>query len=192
MRIIPAVSLMLLLLPAGAAAQTAGDACHVYVVDVAKARRALENFRETGNREADARALSAAQTLFPEFRTAVGEEELTTKHYPFPGGGMVITASVYYTDESMASHPHGDDEVHRESMLVGITVAKAALPDAISAAAGASSIVEVTHDQYTNIVRAKKYVRVRGRSYLVGIECDCMPDKREKGKAQDPRPGGVH
>lgn len=181
MRIICASSI-LFLLAAGASAQTGSDACHVYVVDVARARQALENFRATGDKEAGARALAAGQTVFPEFYPAAGEEELTTKHYPFPGGGLVITASVYYTDESMASHPRGDDEAHRDSMLVGITVAPKAKPDAVSASAGESSIAEVTYDEYTNVVRAKKYVTARGRSYLVGMECDCVAEKREKEK----------
>lgn len=122
------------------------------------------------------------QTLFPEFYPIIGEERLTTKHYPFPGSKLVITASVYYTDESMASHPYGEFEVHSGSMLIGVTVTNKAKPDAISASAGESSITEVTYDQYTNKVRAKKYVTVRGRSYLVGIECDCLVEKREKKK----------
>ena len=154
MRTILATSI-LFLFSSGVAAQTGPDACHVYVVDVARSEKILENFRETGNEEADAKVLSAGQTLFPEFYPAVGEEKLTTEHYRFPGSKLVITASVYYTDESMASHPHGGFEVHSESMLVGITVAGKAKPDALSAAAGESSIVEVTHDQYTNKVRAK-------------------------------------
>jgi hypothetical protein len=80
----------------------------------------------------------------------------------------------------MASHPHGSFAGHSESMLIGVTVANKAKPDAISASGGQSSITEVTYDEYTNIVRAKKYVTVRGRSYLVGIQCDCMVDNRKK------------
>lgn len=181
MRIILATAI-LLFLSAGVAAQTGNDACHVYVVDVAKSRKALENFRETGNEEADRKALTMGQTLFPEFYPEIGEEKLTTMYYPFPGGKLVITASVYYTDESMASHPHGEFAIHYSSMLIGVTLGRKAKPDAISASAGASSIVEVTYDNYTNIVRAKKYVTVGGRSYLVGIECDCMVQKRAKEK----------
>ena len=181
MRIVLATTL-LLLLSADLVAQTGNDACHVYVVDVAKSQKAFESFRETGNDEADAKALSVGQTLFPEFYPVLGEEQLTTKHYPFPGGRLVITASVYYTDESMASHPHGESEVHSESMLVGVTVANKAKADAVSASAGEGAIAEVTYDEYTNKVRAKKYVTVGGRSYLVGIECDCMAEKREGKK----------
>jgi hypothetical protein len=164
-------------------AQTVKDTCHVYVVDVAKASRALDDFRETGNKEADAKALAVGQTIFPEFSPLVGEEELTTKHYPFPGSKLVITASVYYTDESMASQGQGEFVSHSESMLIGVTVSARAKPDAITASAGESAIAEVTYDQYTNKVRAKKYIRVNGRSYLVGIECDCMTERLSKQKA---------
>jgi hypothetical protein len=181
MRIVLATTL-LLLFPATLAAQTGNDACHVYVVDVAKSQKAFENFRETGNEEADAKALSVGQTLFPEFYPVIGEEKLTTKHYQLPGSRLVITASVYYTDESMASHPRGESEVHNESMLVGVTVANKEKPDAMSASSGESAVAEVTYDEYTNKVRAKKYVALDGRSYLVGIECDCMVERREKKK----------
>jgi hypothetical protein len=190
MRVILAISI-LFLLSTNIAAQTGNDACHVYVVDIAKSQKALKNFRETGNEEVDAKAVSVGQTLFPEFYPVIGEEKLTTEHYRFPGSRLVITASVYYTDESMGSHPHGNFVTHSESMLIGITVGRKAKPDAISAAAGESSIVEVTYDQYTNIVRAKKYVTVGGRSYLVGIECDCMVEKREKKKREAKHNNGM-
>src|SRR4051812_29497369 len=107
MRVVLAACVMLSL-SNGVVAQTGRDACHVYVVDVAGARRAFDNFRETGNEEADAKALSVGQTVFPEFFPVIGEEELTTKHYTFPGSQLVITAGVYYTDESLASYGVGE------------------------------------------------------------------------------------
>ena len=78
----------------------------------------------------------------------------------------------------MASHPHGEFASHSESMQIGVTVGTRAKRDAISGG-NEASIAEVTYDQFTNIVRAKKYVTVRGRTYLVGIECDCMAEKRK-------------
>lgn len=173
-------SLLLTIASARVVAQTGKDVCHVYVLDVAKVQEAFDNFHETGDEEADARALSVGQTLFPEFRPVIGEEELTTKHYPFPGSRLVITASVFYTDESMASHPHGQFETHSESMLIGVTVSGKEKPNAVSADAGESAIAEVTYDEYTNKVRAKKYLKVNGRSFLVGIECDCMAGSMNK------------
>ena len=155
-------NLVILLLLGTASAQSQSDVCHVYVLDVAKARRAAETFTETGNAAADAKALSGIQTLFPEFSPIMGEEELTTKTYRFPGARLMITASVYYTDESMASTEGSD------SMTIGIAVSPKSLKNALTAEHNAAS--EVTSSN-VDTVRAKKYLRVNGRLYLIGIEC---------------------
>ena len=167
--------LLLIFLAYGAAAQTGADTCHVYVVDLAGSSRALKTAAES--EEALAKALSAAQTIFPEFQPTIGEEELTTKHYTFPGSKLVITASVYYTDESMASHGEGAFDSRNDSMLIGIVVASRGKASAIEPQVG-NAITEVTYDQHTNKIRAKQHVKVRGRMYLVGIECDCMAEKK--------------
>lgn len=170
--------LILALTPQAANPQSGKDVCHVFVVDVAKSARAFERASVT-NEPDDEKALSAGQTIFPEFRPTIGEEELTTKHYSFPGGGFIITASVFYTDESMSSHGHGEFVSHSESMIIGVTVSTRVKQNAV-APTGNPAIAEVTYDQYTNKVRAQKYFRARGRLYLVGIECDCMANKRSK------------
>ena len=167
---------LLVALPFTASAQTGKDVCHVYLVDAIKAKQALKGYG-SGNEEAELKALAAAQTVFPEFSPVIGEEQLTTKHYAFPGSKFVITASVFYTDESMASQGYDAIDSHAESMIIGVTVANRARPNATSEAAGEGAIAEVTYDQYTNKVRAKKYIRIGGRSYLLGIECDCMAKK---------------
>jgi hypothetical protein len=171
--------LLLIFLAFGVAAQTGADACHVYVLDLAKSSRALKTAEKAESEEAVAKALAAAQTIFPEFRPTIGEEELTTKHYSFPGTKLVITATVYYTDESMASHGDGASASRNDSVLIGITVSNRGKASAIEPQAG-NAITEVTYDQYTNTIRAKQHVKVRGRMYLVGIECDCMTDRRPK------------
>ena len=158
-------NLTILLVLSTAGAQSRSDICHVYVVDVAKARKVAANFNETGDAEADKKALSVGQTLFPEFHTVVGEEELTTKTYRFPGSNLIITASVYYTDESMESTEGSD------SMLVGIVLSPKPLRDALAAENNAVS--EVTNKDKLDTVRAKKYLRVNHRLYLLGIECRC-------------------
>lgn len=76
-------------------AQGQGDLCHVYVVDVETARKALEGFVRTGNAKANTKALTVGQTVFPEFRSVIDEEALTTKSYPFPDSKLVITASAF-------------------------------------------------------------------------------------------------
>lgn len=172
MRRIVIAKLMVFLLLGIAEAQTRSDVCHVYVVDVAQARKAVESFRESGSAEADAKALSVGQTVFPEFRPVKGEEELTTKTYRLPGSSLIITASVYYTDESMASAKGVD------SMLVGVVMSPQPKQNAISAESNAVS--EVTFNDNLDTVRAKQYVRVKGLLYLVGIECHCK--ERQKAK----------
>jgi hypothetical protein len=141
-----------------ASAQSRGDLCHVYVVDVATARKAFA----TGNVNLNTKP--PGLTVFPEFRSVIGEETLTTRSYPFPGNKLVITASVYYTDESMASTEGVD------SMQVGIAVSETAQKDALSAENNA--LAEITLNQ-RDTVRTKKYLTVSGRQYLVGMECKC-------------------
>lgn len=165
MRTVVFAKLILLLMLGAASAQSQRDVCHVYVVDVAKAKRAAASFTETGNAAADAKALSVGQTVFPEFKPVVGEEELTTKTYRFPESNLMITASVFYTDESMASAEGSD------SMLIGIAVSPKGLKDALVAENNAVS--ELTNNDKLDTVRAKKYVRVNRRLYLLGIECRC-------------------
>ena len=154
--------LVIFVLLSAASAQSQSDVCHVYVVDVAKAKRAAESFTETGNAAADAKALSVGQVVFPEFSPVMGEEELTTRSYRFPGARLTITASVYYTDESMASTEGSD------SMTIAIAVSAKSLKNALTAENNSAS--EVTSSK-VDTVRAKKYFRVNGGLYLIGIEC---------------------
>ena len=71
-----------------------GDVCHVFVVDSALAER----YREASEKE-QAGLAKAVETIFPEFHPVIGEEELTTKTYRFPRSKLIITASVFYTDD---------------------------------------------------------------------------------------------
>lgn len=146
-------------------AQSRGDSCHVYVVDVETARKAFESVGETGRVTS---GVATGQTVFPEFRSVIGEEELTTKTYPFPGQKLVITASVFYTDESMASSEGVD------SMLIGLAVSEKAQKDAMLSESNA--VAEITMNQ-RDTVRIKKYLKINGRLYLVGMECRCKERK---------------
>ena len=146
-----------------ARSQGVGDLCHVYVVDVLKARKAQEEYRDTGDPERDSKALKAAQVVFPEFRTVRGEEELTTKSYRFPGSRLYITAGVFYTDESMASAAGFD------SVLLAVAVSRRPLKDVFGAENNA--IAELT-SATADAARVKQYVRVNRRLYLVGLQCN--------------------
>ena len=168
MKRIVLINLIILFAVAVAPAQTRKDVCHVYVVEVDAARKAAA--------EGDVKAMAAAQTSFPEFFPVMGEEELTTKTYGLPGSNHIITASVYYTDESMASAGGSD------SMVVGIVVAPEAQKEALSAENNAIS--EVTDNAQLDTVRAKRFLKVNGKLYLVGVECRCKERPKSPGEKQ--------
>jgi hypothetical protein len=160
MRKLCLVALIMTLFSGATLAQNKGDACHVYVVDVKAAEKAYASLSPTASQEEQSKALSSVMKILGEFKAVVGEEELTTKSYPFPESKLVVTASVFYTDESMPG----------DSMMLGIVVSDRALKDALSAPNNA--VAEVTYDGNTKIVRARKYVDVNGRSFLIGLQCN--------------------
>jgi hypothetical protein len=152
-------------------AQSDKDTCHVYVIDVEATNRLrekmdLDDFMAKSKQEQEAivKASGAGKT-YEEFAPKVGEEELTTKTYPFPKGKHVITASVFYTDESMRS------SAGQDSMLLAISVDAKAAADALSAPGAA--IAEITYNDSTDTVRVKKNIVIDGRFYVVGLECRC-------------------
>ena len=59
---------------------------------------------------------SKKAVLLGTFKTTIAEEELTTKSFPLPGTKLFIVASVFYTDESMAS-TKGADSISLELVL---------------------------------------------------------------------------
>lgn len=132
--------LALMLSPNNVSAQRSSDNCELYVVDVDLKK----------------------EVMLEKFTTTIGEEELTNKSYPLQKTGLVVTVSVYYTDESMASK-HGAD-----SMMLGVAVSKEALPNAFSTPNNA--VAEVTLATF-DMARAKTYYKVNAKSYLIGVQC---------------------
>lgn len=132
--------LALMLSPNNGLAQQRGDNCELYVVDIDLKK----------------------EVMLEKFTTVIGEEELTNKSFPLLKTGLVVTVSVYYTDESMASR-HGAD-----SMMLGVAVSKKALPDALTATNNA--FAEVTLATF-DTVRAKTYYKVNSKNYLIGVQC---------------------
>jgi hypothetical protein len=137
----------LTLCPNNVMAQSGSDDCEMYVVD----------------------AGAKKDVMLEKFKTIIGEEVLTNKNYPFLKTGLFITASVYYTDEAMASE-HGYD-----SMMLGVAVSEKALPDAFSTPDNAFAEVTLAT---LDMIRAKMYYKVKGKTYLIGIQCS-------KGKHED-------
>lgn len=138
-----------------------GDGCHVYIVDVAAAKKA-----NTMGTKCDDES-KCGVTTFTEFKPEVGEEELTTKTYPFPKSNFKITANVFFTDESLASANH------RDSVLLGITVAPKPLKGVL--ADENSAVAEFSLGDKPDAIRVKRYYRIRQKSYLVGLECHFQP-----------------
>jgi hypothetical protein len=167
-RSLPIIITAFIVLGFSATTQAQGDVCHVFVVDSALAERYYD-----ASKEEQARLAKAAQTVFPEFRPNVGEEELTTKTYRFPRSKLIIIASVFYTDESLRSVKSAN------SIMVGIVVSPKRRREALSAANNA--VAEATYTGEPITVKAKQFVRVNNRLYAVGIECHCneKDDSRE-------------
>ncbi|HEU4874909.1 MAG TPA: hypothetical protein VFT44_17530 [Pyrinomonadaceae bacterium] len=132
--------LALVLSSNNALAQRSGDNCEMYVVDVDLKK----------------------ELMLEKFTTIIGEEELTNKSYPLSKTGLVVTASVYYTDESMAS-AHGND-----SMILGVAVSKEALPNAFSTPNNATAEVTLAT---LDVVRSKMYYKVNSKTVLIGVQC---------------------
>ena len=158
-------NIIILLAVSAAVAQEKRDACHVYIIDSRSAEKAYENIT-------DAKAQSEVVKIVGEFAPKIYEDEQTTKHFPFPGTRLIITASVLYTDELMGSK-HTQD-----SLLLGVAVSNKSEESALSATDNA--VAEVTYDKNTDKVRAKKFIKVRGRTYLVGLECECNAESKTK------------
>jgi len=172
---------LILLFGISHAAQPKGDVCHVYLFDIELAKKAEEGFKPSGNPEQDAKVLQAGLTVFPSFETTIMEEVFTTKHFRFPQSRLMITASVFYTDESMASKMGEKGEINPESVILGIAVTGEEEQNAIYDLNN-NAVTEVTYDNNLSKVRVKKYVMVNKRNYMVGLECDCNAKREAKKK----------
>ena len=158
-RILKLAPWLLLLLTVPSVEGQSADSCHVYAVDVVTAQKAFERFKPSGDDAKDRKALEVGTTIVGTFATKVGEEELTTKTYRLPGSRLIVTASVFYTDESMP----------RESILLGLAISDKAEADAIGALNNA--VAEAAYDDHFAAVRVKRLAIIEGRRWLVGLEC---------------------
>jgi hypothetical protein len=97
-----------------------------------------------------------------EFSPVIGEEELTNKVFRIPETNLTVTASVFYTDESMAS------KAGQDSIQLALAVSKRAWPDAFQSPNNAVS--EVTLATF-DTARVQTNVRFGFRKLLVSMEC---------------------
>jgi hypothetical protein len=158
--------LILFCAPTLALCQNLSDYCHVYLIDMKVAEKAIQKY-PTGDDREDARLLASGVTIVGRFAPKIYEEELTTRTYRLPGSNQIITASVFYTDESMESTLSKTVN----SMLVGVAVSNKAQDSAFEVQNNA--VAEVTYTDHTDTIRVKIQALARGRRYLVGLECRC-------------------
>ncbi len=152
-----------------------GDVCHVYVLDVAKGKKALK--------KNDKKLMAEAEVDFPAFTTEIGEEVETTKTYPFPKSKVFIIAKVFYTDESIYSKYTGkESEFEGTDQSIMLTILVSSKENPVELSNGFNSIMESTYDENTNKVRTKMFIKVLQRKYLVGLECDCSLKRESKPK----------
>jgi len=151
-------------------AEARTDRCEVYIVDVKSAQHAWEeDLLKPSNPTGDFAKVSRVVGTFNT--NEIGEEVLTTKHFAFPGSDLRITVSVFYTDESLAIRVPSDPMVHDVSVLLGLLISKTKYPDAIHVPNNA--VAEATYLEKGFGIRVKKLTKLRGRDYLVGMECWC-------------------
>lgn len=103
-----------------------------------------------------------------EFSPLTGEEELTNKVFRIPGTSLTVTASVFYTDESMAS------KAGQDSIQLALAVSKRGLPDAFRSPNNAVS--EVTLATF-DTARVQTNFRSGSRRLLVSMECKVTSSK---------------
>lgn len=154
---------LLLLSTLMAHAQGSPDACHVYLIDQKVAQKAFDNLGGAINEREQEALVSAGVTILGKFSTIHGEEELTTRTFRIPRSNMIITASVFYTDEIMPTK-------HGASMLLGLAVSSKSLKNGMGGQSNAVAEVPDTYD--IDIVRVKQNIKINSHNYLVGLQCD--------------------
>lgn len=119
------------------------------------------------NREEDGHLIRSV-----EFIPKMDEEELTNRTLRLPGSRLFVIASVFPTDESMAS-AHGPD-----SIRLGLAVSRKKLPQAFDASNNA--IAEATLYEAFDSARVETNT-YGGRKHLV-VRLECWDPRREKNK----------
>jgi len=96
------------------------------------------------------------------FSTVIAEEELTTKAFRLPRTGLFIVASVFYTDESMASEQGAD------SVSLELALSKSKERDVLRSLSWAAAEMPLST---FDIGRVTMLIKVNGRPQLVLMEC---------------------
>jgi hypothetical protein len=99
------------------------------------------------------------------FDATVGEEELTTRSYKIPGIQQTVTASVFYTDESIGIE-YGDS-----SAILGLSVGKKAVKNAIEAKDASLGEADISSQFGLVKIRIAKRIQSDGKDLSIQLEC---------------------
>lgn len=110
------------------------------------------------NRAEDGRLIRSV-----EFIPKIGEEELTNRTLRLPGTSLYVIASVFPTDESMASGQGSD------SLRLGLAVLRRRLPQAFSVPN--NSIAETTFSKTFDTARVETNTYGGRKRWVVRLEC---------------------
>jgi len=138
-----------------------GDQCRVSITDLDQ----MAKYLKEGNVK-EARRLPR---VLGSFSTTVGEERITTQHFTFPPTKERITASVYYTDESIYLAKPGSDMVFDTSISLALHISKKPVQSAFGQEGNASSELDYTKD--TLFASVSKVIKYRGNRYAVDLDC---------------------
>lgn len=135
-------SIFLLLLCASSTFAQSGnsDRCEVAVVDI-KTKKSIE---------------------LGTFTTVIAEEELTTRAFRLPRTSLFIVASVFYTDESMASEEGAD------SLSLELALSRGRKRNVLGSLNWAEAEMPLNG---FDVGRVTMMVKVNGRPQLVVMEC---------------------
>lgn len=96
------------------------------------------------------------------FNTVIGEEERTVKAFKLPSPGFFVVASVFYTDESMAS------EKGLDSVSLELALSRGKQRDVLRSLSWAEAEMPLST---FDVGRVSMLVKVNGRAQLVSMEC---------------------
>jgi hypothetical protein len=105
---------------------------------------------------------SKKSTVLGSFATVIGEEELTTKAFLLPFSNYFIVASVFYTDESMASKKGAD------SLSLELALSRDKRRNVLRSLSWAEAEIPLNAFE---IGRVTMLIKVNHRSQLVLMEC---------------------
>ncbi len=101
-------------------------------------------------------------TELGSFSTIIAEEELTTKAFRLPRTRLFIIASVFYTDESMAS------EKGQDSISLELALSRGKQRDVLGSLSWAEAEMPLST---FDVGRVTMLIKVNARAQLVVMEC---------------------